>query len=83
MTQVKSDNKKNSPLSASLSIISARVDSSFDTEFLIMPTQMSVGMLVSDQSLTDGETLSAGKFYGEIFFKLRLPILSDTQFEQK
>ena len=53
------------PLSASLSIISFNVASSLDTDLLIMPTQVSVGTLVSDQSLTVGGVLRAGKFFKE------------------
>lgn len=49
------------PLSDSLSIISVNVASSLDTNFLIMPTHVSVGTLVSDQFLTDGGVLRAGK----------------------
>lgn len=57
--------KEISPLSASLSVISSNVASNFDTDLLIMPTQVSVGTLVSDQSLTTGGVLRAGKFYKE------------------
>lgn len=53
------------PLSESLSIISFNVASSWDTDLLIMPTHVSVGTLVSDQSLTDGGVISAGKFWSE------------------
>lgn len=53
------------PLSASFSIISFNVASSLDTDLLIMPTQVSVGTLVSDQSLTVGGVLRAGKFFKE------------------
>lgn len=53
------------PLSASLSIISFNVASSLDTDLLIIPTQVSVGTLVSDQSLTVGGVLRAGKFFSE------------------
>lgn len=53
--------KKRLPLSARLSIISSNVSSSLDMDLLIMPTQVSIGTLVSDQSLTDGGVLSAGK----------------------
>lgn len=49
------------PLSDSLSIISFSAASSLDTDLLIMPTQVSVGTLVWDQSLTDGVVLRAGK----------------------
>lgn len=51
------------PLSESLSIISFNVASSWDTDLLIIPTHMSVGTLVSDQSLTAGGELRAGKLY--------------------
>lgn len=54
------------PLSDSLSIISVNVASSLDTNFLIMPTHVSVGTLVSDQSLTDGGVLRAGKLCRKI-----------------
>lgn len=54
------------PLSASFSIISSNVASSLDTDLLIMPTQASVGTLVSDQSLTEGGVLRAGKFCGQM-----------------
>lgn len=57
--------KKFSPLSANLSVISCSVASRLDTDFLIIPTQISVGTLVSDQSLTGGEVQRAGKFYRE------------------
>lgn len=40
-----------------------------DMDLLIMPTHVSVGTLVSDQSLTDGGVLSAGKFYREMEHK--------------
>lgn len=56
---------KTLPLSANLLTISFNVASSLDTDLLIMPTQVSVGTLVSDQSLTEGGVLSAGKFYKE------------------
>lgn len=57
------------PLSANLSIISFNKASSLDMDLLIMPTHVSVGTLVSDQSLTDGGVLSAGKFYREMEHK--------------
>lgn len=57
--------EKTLPLSANLLTISFNVASSLDTDLLIMPTQESVGTLVSDQSLTDRGVLSAGKFYKE------------------
>lgn len=59
------------PLSASLPIISINVASSLDTDLLIMPTHMSVGTLVSDQSLTEGGVIRAGKLYGEMEHKTR------------
>lgn len=58
--------KKTIPLSASFPIISFNVASSLDTDLLIMPMHMSVGTLVSDQSLTEGRVLRAGKLYREI-----------------
>lgn len=58
--------KKTPPLSASLSIISFNAASSLDTDLLIMPVHMSVGTLVSDQSLTIGGVLRAGKLCREI-----------------
>lgn len=57
--------KETLPLSTSLPIISFNVASSSDTDLLIMPMQVSVGTLISDQSLTDGGVLRAGKFYRE------------------
>lgn len=57
--------KETLPLSANLLTISFNVASSLDMDLLIMPTQVSVGTLVSDQSLTEGGVLSAGKFYKE------------------
>lgn len=67
VVEPESQNKKMiksiSPLSANLAIISCSVASSLDTDFLIIPTQMSVGTLVSDQSLTGGEAHRAGKLY--------------------
>lgn len=51
------------PLSASLSTISFNDASSLDMDLLIMPTHVSVGTLVSDQSLTGGGVQRAGKFY--------------------
>lgn len=57
--------KQISPLSASLSIISFKVASSCSADLLIMPTHVSVGMLVLDQSLTWGLALRAGKFCKE------------------
>lgn len=57
------------PLSVSLRIISFNATSSLDKDLLIMPTHMAVGTLVSDQSLTEGGVLRAGKLYGEIKHK--------------
>lgn len=54
------------PLSDSLSIISVNVASSLDTDLLIIPIHVSVGTLVSDQSLTDGGVLRAGKLCRKI-----------------
>lgn len=59
--------KETLPLSASLTIISFNAASSLDMDLLIMPTHMSVGTLVLDQSLTVGGVLRAGKLCGEIW----------------
>lgn len=64
--------KESPPLSASLPMISFNVAFSLDTDLLIMPTHMSVGTLVSDQSLTQGGVHRAGKLYREMEHKTQL-----------
>ena len=69
-------------------IISCNIASSLDTDLLIMPTQMSLGTLVSDQSLTEGGVLRAGKLYRETEHKKSLrnklvEIIAYPQFEGK